>query len=186
MKLKRDEVYKLVNKWTENKNLVRHMLAVEVVMKALAGKLGGDEELWGVVGLLHDADYEMNKDGHPKKTLEWLKEKGIEDEIYNAVASHAWGYSEDAPKPKTKMDWALYACDELTGFIVAVALVRPDKKLKTVTVDSVLKKWNQKSFAKGVDRKQIEYCDSQLGIPLREFVEIALSAMQNISKDLGL
>jgi len=168
MKLKRNEVYKLVSKWTKNRNLVRHMLAVEAVMRALAKELGGDEDLWGLVGLLHDADYEMNKEGHPKKTLEWLKEKGIEDEIYNAVASHTWGYSEDAPKPKTRMDWALYACDELTGFIVAVALVRPDKKLE------------------GVERKQIEYCESQLNIPLRDFVGIALSAMQGISKDLGL
>jgi len=186
MKLKRDEVYKLVNKWTENKNLVRHMLAVEAVMKALARKLGGDEELWGLVGLLHDADYEMNKEGHPKKTLEWLKEKGIGGEIYKAVASHAWGYSEDAPKPESKMDWALYTCDELTGFIVAVALVKPDRKLASVSVDSVLHKWHQKSFARGVDRKQIEYCESQLDIPLKDFIKIALNAMQDISEDLGL
>ena len=107
-------------------------------------------------------------------------------DIYDAVASHAWGYVDSAPEPKTKMQWALYACDELTGLIVAVALVKPDKRLASVSVDSVMKKWNSTSFAAGVDRKQIKQCEPRLGIPLYDFIQITLEAMQGISKDLGL
>ena len=150
-----------------------------------------DEESWRVAGLLHDADYEITKDesshaNHTKHVLEWLKKLEAEVEISDAIAAHAWNFVDGAPEPKTKMEWALYACDELTGLIVAVALVKPDRKLASVTVDSVLKKWNSPSFAAGADRKQIELCESHLGIPLREFIEITLSAMQGIQKDLGL
>lgn len=176
----------MVQKWTENKNLVRHMLAVEVVMRALARHFGEDEEKWGLLGLIHDLDYEKYPKEHPMKAVEELKKLDFPPEIISAVKSHAWGYSKESPKPQTRMDWALYTCDELTGFIVAVALVKPDRKLASVTVDSILHKWHQKSFARGVDRKQIEYCESQLDIPLKDFIEIALKAMQDISKDLGL
>lgn len=160
-------------------------------MRALAKRFGADEEKWGIAGLLHDADYEITKDdepkkNHTKKTLKWLKDLDAHSDVEDAVASHAWGYVDGAPQPKTDMQWALYCCDELTGLIVAVALVKPDKKLASVSVDSVMKKWNSKSFAAGVDRKQIEKCEERLDIPLREFVEISLKAMQGISKDLGL
>ena len=195
----RDGALKLLHDNMKNQNLRRHCYAVEAVMGASYKRLEGSgssyakatEDLWKIAGLLHDADYEMTKNNDPKKNhtkdvLKWLKELDAETDIYDAIASHAWGYVDGAPTPKTKMQWALYTCDELTGLIVAVALVKPDKKLASVTPDSVMKKWNSPSFAAGVNRKQIEECGPRLGIPIREFVEIALSAMQSIHDDLGL
>ena len=187
----REQALKLLHENMKNQNLRRHCYAVEAVMRTLVKRFGGERDKWGIAGLLHDADYELTKDddpkkNHTKKALEWLKEQDAHTDIQNAVASHAWGYVDGAPQPKSKMAWALYCCDELTGLIVAVALVKPDKKLSSVTPDSVLKKWKSKSFAAGVDRKQIEACEERLGIPLREFVEISLKAMQGISKDIGL
>lgn len=202
----RDEAFELLHQHLKNQNLRRHCYAVEAAMRSLAKYLCEKEEIpkeerqgkscaelveaWGIAGLIHDADYELTKDyaqkEHTKKVLEWLKKEGVEDEIRNAVARHAWGFVENAPKPKTKMDWALYTCDELTGLIVAVALVKPGKKLASVTVDSVLKKWNSLSFAAGVNRKQIELCESKLRIPLKEFIRIVLEGMQGVSDSLGL
>ncbi len=193
----REQVLKLLHDNIQNVNLRRHCYAVEAVMRALYRRLEDqnhtlkEEEKWAIAGLLHDADYELTKDKEPKKNhtkyvLEWLKKADAESDIYDAVAAHAWGYVDGAPQPKTKMQWALYCCDELTGLIVAVALVKPDKKLASVTVDSIMKKWNSPSFAAGVNRKQIEECETRLGIPLREFVEIALKAMQAIHEELGL
>lgn len=182
--ISRKKALEFLHKNMQSTNLRRHCYAVEAVMKSLARHFKEDEEKWGIAGLIHDADYEISKE-HPKIVLEWLKDKS-EKKIYDAVASHAWKYVDFAPEPKTKMDWSLYCCDDLTGLIVAVALVRPDRKLSSVTVESILKKWNQKSFAAGVDRKQIGLCEEKLKIPLREFIDIALEAMQKISDDLGL
>lgn len=195
----RETALKLLHDNMKNENLRRHCYAVEAVMGALYKRLEGRgpsfakaaEDRWRIAGLLHDADYEITKDKDPKKNhtkqvLKWLKDLEVETDIYDTVAAHAWGYVDEAPAPKTKMQWALFCCDELTGLIVAVVLVKPDKKLASVTVESIMKKWNSKSFAAGVDRKQIEECKTQLGIELKEFVQIALSAMQGISKDLGL
>lgn len=192
----RKKALELLHKNMKNVNLRRHCYAVEAVMGALYERLeDGDESevekgKWMMAGLLHDADYELTKDNakkeHTKHVLRWLKELDAEMDIYDAVAAHAYNYVEGAPQPKSQMAWALYTCDELTGLIVAVALVKPDKKLASVTVDSVLKKWNSKSFAAGVDRKQIEECEDRLNIPLREFIEIAVSAMQSIHEELGL
>ncbi|MGB6882060.1 MAG: phosphohydrolase, partial [Microgenomates group bacterium] len=118
--------------------------------------------------------------------VEWLKQMGeTDEEILSAILSHNYAHTGQNP-PKNKLEWALYCCDELTGLIVAVALVKPDKKLASVTIDSIMKKWKQRSFAAGVKREQIEECEPRLGIPLKEFVQIALEAMQGISKDLGL
>lgn len=192
----REEALELLHENMKNENLRRHCYAVEAVMRKLYRRLEDGnqtqekEEVWGIAGLLHDSDYEITKENakkeHTKKTLEWLRELDAHSDIRDAVATHAWGYVEGAPQPKTKMQWALYCCDELTGLIVAVALVKPGKKLSSVTVDSVMKKWDSNSFAAGVNRKQIEECEPRLGIPLREFVGIALSAMQEIHDDLGL
>ena len=187
----REVALKLLHEKMQNQNLRRHCYAVEAVMQALARHFKKDEKKWGIAGLLHDADYELTKDKEPKKNhtkhvLKWLKELEKDTDIYDTVAAHAWGFVDGAPQPKTKMQWALYCGDELTGLIVAVALVRPDKRLVSVTVDSIMKKWNSKSFAAGVDREQIEECKPRLGIELRQFVQIALEAMQGISKDLGL
>lgn len=185
----REEALKILHQNMENQNLRRHCYAVEAVMRALARKLGGDEEKWGLVGLLHDGDYEKTKETPEKHTIlmhQWLKEAGVTDkEILQAILSHNYVHT-NKNKPATKMEWALYCCDELTGFIVATALVKPDKKLDSVRVKSVLKKFPQKSFAAAVDRNQIKMCEEKLNIPLEKFVKIALEAMQTISEDLGL
>jgi predicted hydrolase (HD superfamily) len=182
----RDEAYKLVTDWTPNKNLVKHMLAVEAQMTALAKYFGEKEDDWALAGLIHDADYEKWPQEHPKKTLEWLKEKGAPDWLASAVETHAWKYNTMDKEPSTKLEWALYTCDELSGFIIACALVRPDKKLSSVTVESVLKKWPQKAFAAGVHRPQIELCEEKLDIKLNDYIAICLKALQNISSELGL
>lgn len=197
----RKQALDLLHEHMKNVNLRRHCYAVEAVMRALArhfstkGETASgrkeDEDTWGIAGLIHDADYEKTRDkdpknNHTKEVLRWLKELEVKTDIYDAVAAHAWGYVDGAPEPRTKMQWALYCCDELTGLIVAVALVKPDKRLSSVSVESVTKKWNQKAFAAGVDREQIENCKSRLGIPLDVFIKIALEAMQGISSDLGL
>ena len=185
----RDEAYKLVNDWTANKNLVKHMLAVEAQMRALAKHFGEDEDLWGIAGLVHDADYEKVAEDlqkHSLVTIKELEKRGADQQIIGAVTAHVYKWNKDAPEPKNNMEWSLYTCDELSGFIIACALVRPDKKLSSLTVESVIKKWPQKSFAAGVHRDQIEMCEEKLGIKLNDFVEICLKALQDISDELGL
>lgn len=191
----------LLHQHTKNQNLRRHMYAVGIVMRAFAQKLGGNPDEWEVLGLLHDADWEETKetpDQHTRKILDWLREAEIADgPIVHALMSHNTRYTHLA-ELEGKMEWALETCDELTGFIVAVALVRPDppsqeasegqvkSKLQSVTVKSVMKKWKTKEFAKAVDRSQIAQCEEKLGIPLDKFIQIALSAMQGIHQELGL
>ncbi|MFZ5932534.1 MAG: HD domain-containing protein [Patescibacteria group bacterium] len=193
----RERAISLLHKNMESQNLRRHCYAVEAVMRALARYFKEDEEKWGIVGLLHDGDYEKTKETPGKHTLlmvDWLKEAGERDsEILNAILTHNYAHLVDPEigdrtvrEPKTNLEWSLYCCDELTGLIVAVALVRPDKRISSVTVNHVMKKWKEKSFAAGVNRKQIEMCEEKLNIPLREFIGIALEAMQGISEDLGL
>ncbi len=187
----RSQAIKLLHENMKNANLRRHCYAVEATMRALARHFGENEDTWGIAGLLHDADYEITKDKNPKKNhtkqvLEWLNELDAETDVRDTIASHAWGYVDGAPEPETKMQWSLYCCDELTGLIVAVALVKPDKRLSAVSVKSVMKKWRSSAFAAGVDRKQIENCKPRLGIELEYFIQITLTAMQGISKDLGL
>ncbi len=185
----RKKALELLHNNMENPNLRRHCYAVEAVMQALARRFKEDEDKWGVVGLLHDGDYEKTRATPEKHTLmmeEWLKKEGVKDkEILSAILSHNYAHTGQNP-PKNKLEWSLYCCDELTGFIVAVALVRPDRKLSSVTVESVLKKWDEKSFAAGVKREQIKECEGRLGIPLTDFIDLALKAMQGIAKDLGL
>lgn len=154
-------------------------------MRAYATKLGGDEDKWGVVGLLHDFDYERYPDleNHPFKGVEFLREKGYSDELLDAVLAHA---EHTNVQRDIDLKKAIYAVDESTGLIVAVALTRPSKKVADVTVDSVMKKWKEKAFARGVDRKMIEVGAQELDVPLREHVETVLMAMQSISEKLGL
>lgn len=186
----REQALDLLHDHVKNENLRRHCYAVEAVMIGLAQRLGGDKETWSIAGLLHDSDYEETKETatltHSKETIKWLEEMDVDIDIRDAIAAHAWNYVKDAPEPRTPMQWALYTCDELTGLIVAVALIKPDKRLSSVSVDSILKKWPQKSFAAGVDRNQIEKCEEMLHIPLSEFITIALTSMQSIHEDLGL
>lgn len=185
----RDQALELLHSNMQNANLRRHCYAVEAVMRALALKFGEDEEKWGVVGLLHDSDYEITKETPAEHTIvthKWLMDMGeTDEEILSAILSHNYAHT-GKNEPKSKMEWSLYSCDELTGLIVACALVKPDKKLSSVTLETVLNKWNTKSFAGGVDRKQIEMCEEKLGISLNDFISISLKAMQEIAPDLGL
>jgi predicted hydrolase (HD superfamily) len=184
--MNRDEVLQLVNDWTKNQNLVKHMLAVEAEMKALAKHFGENEDNWGLAGLIHDADYEKWPELHPQKTLDELTARQAPDWLINAVRTHASNYNGQTQEPKTKLEWALYTCDELSGLIIACALVQPDKKLSSVTLESVQKKWKKKDFAAGVHREQIALAEEKLGIKLDEFIKICLSAIQGIAPSLGL
>ncbi len=186
--MNRQEAWELLNEFTKNQNLIRHMLAVEAGMRAYARRFGQDEELWGVVGLIHDFDYErypnIGPDGHPLKGAEILRERGVDEEIVRAVLAHAPKVT--GVQPETLMEKALLAVDELTGLIVAVALVRPSKDIRDVKVKSVKKKWKEKSFAAGVDRAEIEEAAEALGVELWEHVGVVLEAMKGIASELGL
>lgn len=182
----REEAFNLVTSWTENKNLVKHMLCVEAAMRGLAKHFGEDENLWKIIGLIHDVDYEKYPKDHPKILIQELEKMGEPEELINAIRTHAWKYNGMDQEPKTKLEWSLYCSDELTGLIVAVALVRPEKKLSVVTVENVLSKWKKLDFAKGVNRDQIGLCEEKLGIKLPEFIEIVLKSMQSIATELGL
>lgn len=185
----RDKALKLLHKHMQNTNLRRHCYSVEVVMRALAKYFKEDEERWGIVGLLHDGDYEETKETpelHTIKMASWLKKEEVKDKaILDAILSHNFAHTGQNP-PKNNLEWSLYCCDELTGLIVAVALVKPNKTLAEVTVESIMNKWDQRSFAGGVKREQIAECEARLAIPLKQFIAIALAAMQSIHEDLGL
>jgi len=181
----RDEALHILDEWVTNENLKKHAYAVEAAMRVYAGRLGGDPEKWGVVGLLHDFDYERYPDlaDHPAKGAEYLREQGYADELVDAVLAHA----EHTSSPRdTDLKRAIFAVDELTGLIVAVALVRPSRKLADVKVKSVRKKWRDNSFAAGVDRALIEKGAEELGVELAEHIGTVLEAMQGIAEALGL
>ncbi len=189
--MKRDEAYKILIELIKNQNLQRHHFACEAVMMSLYKRFNKnqnpkEEKKWGIVGLLHDADYELTKDT-PEKHAIVLGEKigdKLPPDVLHAIQSHNW--HNNGVEPKNLMDWSIYCCDELTGLIVAAALIHPDKKLSSLTVDFILNRFGEKSFAKGADREMIKTCEAKLGIPLNEFIDINLSAMQTISKELGL
>lgn len=185
----RDQALTLVNSWTKNKNLVKHMLAVEAQMRALAKHFGEDEDLWALVGLLHDADYEQfqdQPDKHPSRILKELESRGVDPLITQAIASHAWGHQASAPEPQSLLDWSLYICDDLSGLIIASALVHPEKKLATLTSKSILKKFKSSGFARGANRDQIALCQEKLDLSLEDFISLCLTALQSVSSELGL
>lgn len=182
----KNQAIDLLHSYMESPNLRKHCYSVGAVMRALAKHFNEDENLWEIAGILHDADYDKYPNEHPSIILKDLEEKKENEKLISAIRTHAWGYRPEYPRPATKFEWSLYCCDELTGLVTACALVRPDKSLKSVDLNSVLKKWKQKSFAGGVDRSQIENCEKELGIPLNDFIDIALKAMQGISENLGL
>ena len=202
----RKQALEVVNRYVSNPNMVKHMLATEVVMRALARRFGEDEDRWGLAGLLHDADAEIavSEEGgsavsKPKGVgpapvskhatmaaqgllVPKLTENILDEESAAAIASHN---PYTGIKPKGRMGWALYAADPLTGLIVASALVLPDKKLASLTAESVLKRFAEARFAKGANREQIAAC-SELGLTIDEFAEISLAAMKTIAGDLDL
>src|SRR3990167_3490542 len=185
----RQQSIELLHSHMQNSNLRRHCYSVEAVMRALARHFKENEELWGIVGLLHDGDYEETKNDssqHTIKMADWLREAGeTNEDILSAILSHKYAHTGQ-DEPKNILEWSLYCCDELTGLIIAVALVRPEKKLSAVTIESVMKKWDVKAFAAGVHREQIAKWEEKLGIPLSEFIKSAIEAMQGISEELGL
>jgi len=181
--MSREDALALVNENVKNKNLRKHMLAAEVVLRALAGRLGEDEELWARTGLLHDVDWDETADDferHGVLSAEMLAERGCPDEMVHAVKAHA----EKAPI-ESRLDQALYCADPLTGFLVSCALIRPEKKLAPVDVQFVKNRMGEKSFSRSVNRDQIRQCEN-LDLPLDEFIQIALDAMKSISDELGL
>lgn len=182
----RDEALTMMKEYLKAENLQKHSLATEAIMRTLAQKKGEDEELWGITGLLHDLDYEETKDDMPHHTLrteEILKEKGVRREIIEAIKGHNadnLGYKREQP-----MEFALTCAECITGMIVATTLVYPDKKLSSVKPQSIIKRMKQKEFARSVNREYIRECE-KIGIPLEEFAELSLKAMQEIRGELGL
>ena len=186
MKINHKEALKILKENIKNENLIKHSLAVEAGMKALAEYFKEDKEKWALAGLLHDIDYEKTKKDpslHSKLGAEMLEKLGFDKEICQAVLTHN---EKHGILPKTKMAKALYCLDPLTGLIVAATLVLPSKKIKDLKVENVLRRFKEKSFAKGANREIIQKCQDYLGLSLEKFVEIVLKAMQGISKELDL
>ena len=181
----RDSAWGLLTEFTQSESLRKHALAVEACMRAYARKLGGDENLWGVVGLLHDFDYDQypSLEDHPYKGNKILEERGYPDEIRKAIMSHA-EYT-DVPR-QTAMEKALFACDELAGFLTACALVKPGKSLAEVEAKSVRKKMKDKAFARSVNRDDIVNGAVDLGVDLEEHIAFCIEAMKGIAGELGL
>ena len=192
--MNRGEALDFLNRKVKNKNIVKHMLATEVLMEDLYDFLKdrGDGDLgvksdWAMTGLLHDGDYsdEVPEEKQGIEISKWLEEEGIfvPKEVSQAMAAHN---VKSGVKPESKIDWAIFCGDSLTGLIVACALVRPDKKLASLETDSILKKFKNKSFAGGTRREDVLLCEKKLDIPLKDFAEITLKAMQRISSKLEL
>ena len=181
----RDQALALLQEYNENDALIRHALAVEAVMRYWARKTGQDETKWGIVGLVHDLDYERFPDQHCKKTEEILRERNWPEEVVRAVLSHGWGICTDV-EPQTELEKVLYAMDELTGLVAATALVRPSKSVMDLKAKSVKKKWKEKSFAAGVNREVIEKGAAMLGVELTALIEDAIAAMQEVADSIGL
>ncbi|MBI4426418.1 MAG: HD domain-containing protein [Candidatus Kerfeldbacteria bacterium] len=175
----------ILDEFVKNANLKKHMLAVEAAMRAYAPKFGGDPEEWGIVGLLHDFDWEIHPtlDDHPIKGQSILAERGVPERIRHAILAHA---PRTGVKPETPMEKALFACDEISGFIVAVSLMTPNKKLADVTIEGIEKKLKRKDFAAKVNRQEINDSIQLLGVPRNEHIQNVLQAMQGIHNQLGL
>lgn len=182
----REEALAFVKENIQNQNLIKHMLACEVAMRALAKKLGEDVEAWGLVGLTHDVDYELETERPEKQGIvaaQMLQEKGVPQAVQQAVIAHN---EMNGSTPVSLMDKAIFAADHLTGLVVSTTLVQPDKKLEKVAPESVLKKFKDHAFSRQVNRENIQTCETNLRIPLPEFVAIVLKAMQGINTELGL
>ncbi len=183
--MQRTDALEIVHEYIKNENLFKHMLAVEAAMRFYAEKLDQDADLWGLVGLLHDFDWEIHPtiEKHPTAGAPILRERGVPEEIIRAILSHAnhTGYPRE-----TLMQKALFACDEITGLITAVALVRPSRSLMDLKVKSVKKKWKDKHFAAGANRTEMEEGAQEFGVELWEHVGNVIEAMRRIAPELGL
>jgi len=181
----RNFCFSILNEYTKSESLIKHALAVETCVRAYALKLNEDEEYWGNVALLHDFDYEMypTAEGHPYKGNEILKERGFSDEFRNAIMSHA---DYTGVKRTSQLEKVLFACDELAGFLTAVAYVRPSRSIDEVEVKSVNKKMKDKAFARAVNRDDIRKGAEELGVPFEEHIQFCINAMKNKKELLGL
>jgi predicted hydrolase (HD superfamily) len=181
----REEALDLLRRYNENESLRKHALAVEGVMRYAARKRGEDEDEWGIIGLIHDLDYEKFPEQHCQKTRELLEGQGWPEKYIRAAVSHGWGICSDV-KPETVLEKVLYAIDELTGLVVTTALIRPSKSVMDVQVKSVKNKWKDKRFAAGVDRAIIEKGAEMLGVGLDELIDDAIRGMQEVAEAIGL
>jgi putative nucleotidyltransferase with HDIG domain len=181
----RDDALQLLHVYTKSENLRNHAYAVEAVMRYCARKRGEDEEKWGVIGLIHDLDYEQFPEQHCSKTRQILEENGWPEEYVRAVVSHGWGICSDM-EPKSILEKTLYAIDELTGLVAASALVRPSKSVMDLTTSSVKKKWKAPAFAAGVNRSIITKGAEMLGVQVEELIEDTIKGMQEVAQKIGL
>jgi len=181
----RGEAYDLLTRYNKSENLIKHALAVEGVMRYMARKRGEDEEKWGIVGLVHDLDYEQFPEAHCRKSEEILRENNWPEEYVRAVVSHGWGICADV-EPVTDMEKVLFAVDELTGLVVTTALVRPSKSVMDLKAKSVRKKWKDKRFAAGVDRAIIEKGAAMLGAEVSELITDTIMGMREVADRIGL
>jgi predicted hydrolase (HD superfamily) len=181
----RDEALQLLHEYNKSDSLRNHAYTVEGVMRYIARKRGEDEEKWGIIGLIHDLDYERFPDQHCTKTREILEEHKWPEEYIRAVISHGWGLCSDV-EPRTTLEKTLYAIDELTGLVAASAMVRPSKSVMDLTVKSVKKKWKSPAFAAGVNRSVIQKGADMLGVELGELIEDTIMGMREVADEIGL
>ena len=181
----RPQAYNLLTQYNQNDSLIKHALAVEGVMRYAARKRGEDEDKWGLIGLIHDLDYEQFPEEHCRKTEEILKENHWPQEYIRAAISHGWGICSDV-EPRSELEKVLYAVDELTGLVATTALVRPSKSVMDLKAKSVKKKWKDKRFAAGVDRSIIEKGCNMLGMELTELITDTIMGMREVAAEIGL
>ncbi len=181
----REEAWNLFKKYNQSESLTKHALAVEGVMRYMARKYNKDEEEWGIIGLVHDLDYEKYPDQHCLKTEEILKKENWPEEYIRAVMSHGYGIVTDV-KPKTQLEKVLYTIDELTGLVTTSALVRPSKSVLDMKVKSVRKKWKDKRFAAGVNRKVIEQGAEMLNMEISGVIQDTIMGMREVAEEIGL
>jgi len=181
----REEAWTILTEHVKTPGLISHALAVEAVMRHVARKKSADEELWGIIGLVHDVDYEEHPEEHLRHAQEILRAQGWPEECVRAVASHGWGMFTDVA-PVTDLEKTLFAIDELTGLVAAAALVRPSRSVLDLPVKSVLKKWKDRAFAAGVDRTVIEKGAALMGVPLEELIADTIEGMKTVADTIGL
>ncbi|HKK65021.1 MAG TPA: HD domain-containing protein [Clostridia bacterium] len=181
----RDDAWNLLNEYIQSDNLIKHCLAVEGVMRYLARKHGEDEEKWGVVGLIHDVDYQQYPDQHCTKVRDILEDRGWPEEYIRAVQSHGYSRVNDI-EPQSLMEKSLFAIDELTGLVTATALVRPSKSVLDTKAKSVKKKWKDKGFSAAVDRDLIQSGVDRLGVELTELISDTIMGMREVADEIGL
>jgi putative nucleotidyltransferase with HDIG domain len=181
----REEALQLFRQYNNSESLMKHALSVEGVMRYMARKAGEDEEKWGIIGLIHDLDYEQYPDQHCQMTEKILRENGWPEEYIRAVMSHGWELRTDV-KPETRLEKTIYAVDELTGLVATSALVRPAKSVLDMETKSVKNKWKDKRFAAGVDRSVIEKGAAMLGVTLDELIHDTIMGMREVAEAIGL